>query len=82
MAQMYTVAVVRAQIEKYVLGEIDRVQLDEWLFPLLWPDEGPADALDLGWSAELSLMETSRGHLSEEELRASLRALVDESVPA
>ena len=82
MAQMCTVAVVRAQIEKYVLGEIDRVQLDEWLFPLLWPDEGPADALDLGWSAELLLMETSRGHLTEEELRASLRALVDESVPA
>ena len=79
---MYTVAVVRAQTEKYVLDEIDRVQLDEWLFPLLWPDEGPADALDLGWSAELLLMEASRGHLTEEELRASLRSLVDQSVPA
>ncbi len=82
MAQMYTVAVVRAQIEKYVLGEIERVQLDEWLFPLLWPDEGPADALDLGWSAELLLMEAGRGDLSEEELCASLRTLVDQSVPA
>ena len=82
MAQMYTVAVVRAQIEKYVLGEIDRVQLDEWLFPLLWPDEGPADALDLGWSAELLLMEAGRGHLTEEELRASLRSLGAPSVPA
>ena len=79
---MYTVAVVRAQIEKYVLGEIDRVQLDEWLFPLLWPDEGPADALDLGWSAEFLLMEAGRSHLAEEELQASLRSLVDESVPA
>lgn len=82
MAQMYTAAAVRAQIEKYVLGEIDRVQLDEWLFPLLWPDEGPEDALDLGWSAELLLMEAGRGHLSEDELRANLRSLVDESVPA
>ena len=82
MAQMYTVAVVRAQIEKYVLGEIDRVQLDEWLFPLLWPNEGPADALDLGWSAELRLMEASRGDLTEEELRASLRTLAAPSVPA
>ena len=79
---MYTVAVVRAQIEKYVLDEIDQVQLDEWLFPLLWPDEGPADALDLGWSAEFLLMEASRGHLTEEELRASLRSLVAPSVPA
>lgn len=82
MPQVYTVADVRAQIRKYVLGEIDRAELDEWLFPLLWPDVGPADALDLGWSAELLLMEAARGHLDEAELRESLRALVDESVPA
>lgn len=82
MAEVYTVAAVRARIREYVRGEIDRVALDEWLFALLWPDEGPADALELGWSAELSLMEAARGHLSEEELRERLRALVDESVPA
>lgn len=79
---MYTATAVRAQIEKYVLGEIDRVQLDEWLFPLLWPEEGPADALDLGWSAELLLMEAGGGYLSEDELRAELHALVEQSVSA
>ena len=82
MAEVYTAAAVRAQIGKYLADEIDRAQLDDWLFPLLWANDGPADALELGWDAELRLMEASRGHLTEEELRERLRSLATPSVPA
>ena len=82
MAEVYTVAAVRAEINSYLLGKVDRKQITEWLTPMVWQDEGDADAVDLGWSVALLLMEISGGHLTEEELRVSLRALVDESVPA
>ena len=82
MAEMHTVAAVRAQIEKYVLGEIGRKQLTVWLTPLVWQDEGASEAIDLAWSVALHLAEAGRGHRDEDELRASLRALVDQSVPA
>ena len=82
MAVVYTVAAVRAEINLYLAGKVDRQQLTEWLTPLVWQEEGDVEALDLGWGIALLLMEASRGDLTEEELRAGLRSLVDESVPA
>ncbi len=82
MVDVYTVADVRAEINSYLSGKVGRQQLTEWLTPLVWQEEGDVEALDLGWGIALLLMEASRGDLTEEELRAGLRSLVDESVPA
>ena len=82
MAEVYTVAAVRAQVSKYLLGTIDRVQITEWLTPLVWLEEGDAEAVDLAWEVALLLAEASRGHLTEEELREQLQNLAAPSVPA
>ena len=82
MVNVYTVADVRAEINSYLSGKVDRKQLTEWLTPLVWQEEGDVEALDLGWGIALLLMEAGRGDLTEEELRAGLRSLVDQSVPA
>ncbi len=82
MVDVYTVAAVRAEINSYLDRKVDRKQLTEWLTPLVWREEGDAEAVELGWGVALLLMEASRGDLTEEELRASLRSLVDQSVPA
>ena len=76
MPDSYAVVALRAQVGQYLTGQIDRRQLDEWLFPLVWSDEGGHDAIDLAWSVELLLMEASGGYLSEEELRAALMPFV------
>lgn len=75
MQDAYTVASVRAQVGRFLLGQIDRRQLDEWLFPLVWSGDGDRDVVDLAWSVELLLMEASGGYLSEEELGAALLPL-------
>ena len=82
MVDVYTVAAVRAEINSYLDRKVDRKQLTEWLTPLVWREEGDAEAVELGWGVALLLMEASRGDLTEEELRASLRSLVAPSVPA
>ena len=82
MVDVYTVAAVRAEINSYLDRKVDQKQLTEWLTPLVWREEGDAEAVELGWGVALLLMEASRGDLTEEELRASLRSLVDQSVPA
>lgn len=82
MAEVYTAADVRAMIKSYLSGKVDRKQITEWLTPLVWQEEGAADAVDLGWSVALLLTEASRGDLNEEELREQLRSLAAPSVPA
>lgn len=82
MAKVYTVTDVCAAIDNYLLGKTDRKQFTVWLTPLVWQEEGVSEAIDLAWSVALLLAEASRGHLDEDELRASLRTLVDQSVPA
>ena len=75
MRDTYTVASLRVQVGEYLMGRIDRRQLDEWLFPLVWSEEGDAEVVDLAWSVELLLMEASGGYLSEAELDAALLPL-------
>ncbi len=82
MADVYTLAALRAEINSYLKGKVDRKQLTVWLTPLVWHEEGDAEAVDLGWSVALLLMEASRGDLTEEELREQLRTLAAPSVPA
>ena len=82
MAEVYTVAAVRAEINSYLLGKVERKQLTEWLTPLVWLEEGDAEAVDLAWEVALLLTEASRGHLTDEELRGQLQDLAAPSVPA
>ncbi len=82
MVDVYTVAAVRAEINSYLLGKVDRKQITEWLTPLVWQEEGDSEAVDLAWEVALLLTEASRGHLAEEELREQFQDLAAPSVPA
>ncbi|MDE2670743.1 MAG: hypothetical protein OXI51_13950 [Chloroflexota bacterium] len=77
MPDAYTVASVRAQVGRFLMGQLSRQQLDEWLFPLVWFEDGDREVVDLAWSVELLLMEASGGYLSEEELRTGLVTYAD-----
>ena len=77
MPETYTVAALRAQLARYVRGDIDSQALAEWLIPLTWTGSGETEALELARQVELSLMERSSGHVTDEELRAELRPLAD-----
>ena len=82
MVDVYTVAAVRAEINSYLDRKVDRKQLTEWLTPLVWQEEGDAEAVELGWGVALLLAEASRGHLTDEELREQFQNLAAPSVPA
>ena len=75
MSEIYTVASLRAQLRRYIEDEIEWEELDGWLFPLTWRDEGEEEVLSLAWKVQLLLFESSGGHLTDEELRAELRPL-------
>ena len=76
MPEAYSLEAVRARIQRCAEGGGSPAELDDWLFPLLWPDEGDADARELAWSAELLLMELGRGHWTEAAFREQLALLV------
>ena len=75
MREAYPLIVVRAWIGRYILGEINRAQLEDWLFPVVWVEDAEPEVVDLAWDAQLLLMEASGGYHTEEELRAQLRPL-------
>ena len=72
MPDTYTTTDVRVQVGRFLMGQLSRRRLDEWLLPLVWSDAGTPEATDLAWSVELLLMEASGGYLSEDELRSAL----------
>jgi len=76
MPEAYFLEAVRARIQRCVEGDGSPAELDDWLFPLLWPDDGDADARELAWSAELLLMELGRGHWTEAAFREQLALLI------
>lgn len=75
MRKPYPLIAVRAQLGRYVLGEISRRQLEDWLIPLVWTEDAEPEVVDLAWGAQLLLMEASGGYLTEEELRAQMAPL-------
>ena len=72
----YSLEAMRTRIRRCAEGDGSPAELDDWLFPLLWPDEGDADARELAWSAELLLMELGRGHWTETVFREQLVLLI------
>ena len=81
METIYTLETVRAQIERFATGELSPFDFETWPIPLIWPDEGDADVLDLAWEVELRLCEISRGHLTVEDAGAMLRSYATEHYP-
>ena len=75
MREAYPLTAVRTRIGRYVLGEISIDQLEDWLIPVVWAEEGDPEAVGLAWDAQLLLMEASGGYHTEEELRAQLAPL-------
>ncbi len=75
MVDNHTCEDVRRQLQAYLQHEMGRGALQEWLLDFLSVEDGPADALALGWKAERVLMEESRGEHSEDELREELAEL-------
>ena len=76
MPEAYSLEAVRARIQQCAKGRNSPRELDDWLFPFLWPDDGDADARELAWSAELLLMELGRGHWTEAAFREQLTLLI------
>lgn len=75
MREAYPLIAVRTRIGRYICGEISLAQLEDWLTPAVWAEEGEPDAVGLAWDAQLLLMEASGGYHTEEELRAQLAPL-------
>lgn len=74
---------VVAQVQRYLAGELSRDELQDWLVPLVWnPDSGGLDPQtdDLVNSIQLYLAEFTGGHLTENELREYLHALLPATV--
>lgn len=75
MGESYPLIAVRTWIGWYILGQISRAQLEDWLFPIVWVENAEPEVVDLAWDAQLLLMEASGGYHTEEELRAQLLPL-------
>jgi hypothetical protein len=74
---------VVAQVQRYLTGELSRDELQDWLVPLVWdPDAMKLDPKtdDLVNSIQLYLAEFTGGHLTEDELREYLHALLPPTV--
>ncbi|MDE2670900.1 MAG: hypothetical protein OXI51_14745 [Chloroflexota bacterium] len=72
----YTLADVRAEVERYLAREIDASELEARLVPVVWDEEGPQEVLDFAHEVIGLRFEQSGGHVTEEELREDLRKLV------
>lgn len=72
----YTVADVRAEVERYLAREIDASELEGRLIPMVWDEEGPPEVLALAHEVIGLRFEQSGGYVTEGELREDLRKLV------
>jgi hypothetical protein len=72
---------VIAQVQRYLTGELSRDELQDWLIPLVWDSAGlDPQTDDLINSIQLYLAEFTGGHLTEDELREHLHALLPATV--
>lgn len=72
---------VVAQVQRYLADELSRDELQDWLVPLVWDSAGlDPQTDDLVNSIQLYLAEFTGGHLTEDELREHLRALLPATV--
>lgn len=78
----YTIADVRAEVERYLAREIDASELEGHLIPMVWEEVGPPDVLDLAHDVVLLLFEHSGGHITERQLRDGLRELLLAPAPS
>jgi hypothetical protein len=72
-----------AQVRRYLAGELSRDELQDWLVPLVWdPDSAGLEPQtdNLVNSIQLHLAELTGGHITEEEFRGYLRALLPSTV--
>ncbi|MCY4391556.1 MAG: hypothetical protein OXE43_05820 [Chloroflexi bacterium] len=72
----YTLADVRAEVERYLAREIDASELESRLVPMVWDEDGPQDVLDLAHEVIGLRFEQSGGFSTEDQLREDLRKLV------
>jgi len=76
---------IRTELAKYLASELTLRAFEDWFVPASWNvhQTGNAGDADLVYTIELHLSEFSRGHWTENELRALLLPLVtDYRVPA
>ena len=72
----YTLADVRAEVERYLAGDIDASELEARLLPMVWEGDGPQDVLDLAHEVIGLRFEQSGGFVTEDQLREDLWKLV------
>lgn len=70
---------IRAQVSRYLRGELSFVQLQKWVARSSWRRyvAGDREAAELIGAVELRLGEYAAGYWSEEDLQRALHALVD-----
>ncbi len=69
---------VRAQVARYLSGDVSLAEFQAWFVPRSWdlPGVGEEPAKDLCQEIELALAEYTSGHRTEGELRRLLGDLV------
>ena len=72
----YTLADVRAEVERYLARDIDASELEARLLPMVWEGDGPQGVLDLAHEVIGLRFEQSGGFVTEDQLREDLRKLV------
>ena len=72
---------IREQVARFLLGELSRAGLQEWLVASTWDIDEATDqeAAVLGNAVLLALVERSQGDRTEAELRRLLRASLETS---
>ena len=70
---------IHNHLVRYLSGEISLDEFRDWFDPATWEVDpvGATSASQLAGEVELRLAEFSNGHLTEEDLRAKLRPLVE-----
>ncbi len=75
---MATVAEIGDQLRRYLAQEQTLNAFNEWLTLNTWNlHQQPVDVQELTGEIELALAEFSNGHLTQDELRAHFRALME-----
>jgi hypothetical protein len=67
---------VRAELAKWVGGQVSLSEFEDWFVPATWDIQGSAELVNLVNEIELRISEYSSGEFSKQELRDQMRKLL------
>ena len=78
MATVYTLESVRAQMKRFIDGEVNCMEMDSWLDPLVSADEGDPCVLGLAYEILLHIYEYTGDYITLEQARDEMRPFLTE----